>query len=185
VRMAGKRRLLTATLAAAVVALVCPAALAAPLAAQARHAAGTKQVAFSGHYTGLASLLINNGAVTISSVKGKGSATLVGASSLGGKGSASASAQCDPFGGLGSISGAKGKIDISVASSTSRGCSSGESGPVTVSFHGIAKATGGTGDAAGAAGSLKFSGTLKLGGTSGHQSGSFSATLTGKLTIKD
>jgi len=39
-----------------------------------------KTVLFSGHYHGVASLLIDNGAVTISSVAGTGTGTLLGAS---------------------------------------------------------------------------------------------------------
>ena len=146
--------------------------------------AGTERVAFTGHYTGTASLLINNSKVTISAIHGKGTGTLVGASSVVGNGSGSAAAQCDPFGGTGSITGAGAKIALIVTQSTAQGCSSGQSGPVTVTFHGVAKATGGTGKAKGAAGTLKFNGTLKLGSTSGSQNGPFSVTLTGKLTVK-
>lgn len=146
--------------------------------------AGTKTIPFTGQYTGTASLLIDNGVVTISSIKGKGKGSLVGNSSVLGSGSASSSAQCDPFGGTGSIAGASSKINFSVAKSTSQGCSNGQSGPVTVTFSGVAKALGGTGNASGAQGSLKFKGSLKLANTSGHQSGSFSVTLSGKLTVK-
>lgn len=139
---------------------------------------------FSGHYKGNASLLINNGAVTIPSVSGKGTGTLVGASTVTGKGSSSSSAQCDPFTGTGSIVGAAAKIALNVIESKSSGCSSGESGPVTVTFTGLAVVTGGSGKASGARGSLKFDGTLKLGGTSGSQDGSYTVALNGKLTFK-
>ena len=70
-------------------------------------AAATRMISFTGHYQGHVSLLINNGAVTISSVNGKGTGTLLGTSTIAGKGSASASAQCDPFTGAGSITGAR------------------------------------------------------------------------------
>jgi len=143
----------------------------------------TKTVAFSGHYSGIASLLINNGSVTISSIRGKGKGTIVGASSVPGRGSASAAAQCDPFGGGGSITGAGAKITLTVAKSTASGCSNGESGPITVTFKGVAKATGGSGKTKGAAGSIKFSGSLKLANTSGSQNGPFTVALTGKLTV--
>jgi len=145
----------------------------------------TKTVAFSGKYAGTATLLINNSSVTISSITGTGTATpsLLGASAVSGSGSGAASAQCDPFGGKGSITGKSSKITFTVTSSTSQGCSSGQSGPVTVTFKGVAKATGGSGKAKGATGSLKFSGSLNLGGTSGTQSGHYSVTLSGKLTV--
>jgi hypothetical protein len=146
--------------------------------------AAFKTVSFSGHYHGVASLLIDNGSVTISSVKGTGTGTLLGASTVAGKGSASASAQCDPFTGKGSITGAKGKIDLTVTESKSSGCSNGESGPITVKFDGVAVATGGSGTASGATGTLKFSGNLKLTNTSGSQNGPYTVTLSGKLKVK-
>jgi len=146
--------------------------------------AGGKVISFSGHYSGTTSLLINNGVVTISSVHGTGSGTIVGASTVTGSGGASASAQCDPFEGTGAITGKQAKIDLTVLKSSSQGCSSGESGPVTVKISGTAKATGGTGKAAGASGMLKFTGSVNLKGTSGSQMGTFTATLTGKLSVK-
>jgi len=142
-----------------------------------------KTISFTGHYQGKASLLINNGAVTISSVAGTGTGTLLGASTVTGKGSSSASAQCDPFTGTGSLTGAKGKINMTVIESKSTGCSSGQSGPVTVTFTGVAVAKGGTGTAKGATGSLNFKGTLNLAGTSGSQDGHYTVTLTGKLKV--
>lgn len=148
-------------------------------------AAIAKTVAFSSKYTGKASLLIDNGKVTISSITGSGNNSLFGSSKVAGSGAASASAECDPFGGKGSIIGGSNKISFTVTeSSAQQGCANGESGPVTVTFHGVAVATGGSGKASGASGSLKFSGTLKLGGTSGSQSGSFKVTLNGHLKVK-
>lgn len=147
-------------------------------------AAASKTVKFVGHYKGAAALLINNGAVAISSVTGEGSGTLLGASKITGKGSASATAQCDPFTGRGKLSSPAGAIDMSVTKSKSTGCSSGESGPVTVTFTGVAVATGGTGATSGAKGVLKFSGKLDLLGTSGSQNGSYTVALRGDLTIR-
>ncbi|MGO8860822.1 MAG: hypothetical protein ACLP1E_06305 [Acidimicrobiales bacterium] len=145
----------------------------------------TKKVTFSSSYTGKASLLINNGQATISSVTGSGKNSLFGASKVSGSGSAAASQQCDPFGGKGSIAGGANKILFTVTrSSSQQGCANGDSGPVTVTFHGVAMATGGVGAASGASGSLKFKGTLKLGGTSGSQDGSFTVTLSGTLSVK-
>jgi hypothetical protein len=162
------------------------AAVALGICASPASAVTTKTVSFSGHYSGTASLVIDNNSVTIASITGRGTGTpsIIGASTVSGHGTASASAQCDPFGGTGAIVGAKSKITFSVASSTATGCSSGESGPVTVTFHGTARATGGTGSAKGASGSLRFSGSLKLANTSGTQSGTFTVTMSGKLSIK-
>ena len=148
-------------------------------------APATKTVTFSSNYSGKASLLINNGQATISSVTGSGKNSLFGASKVNGSGSAAASQQCDPFGGKGSIASGANKIMFTVTrSSSQQGCANGDSGPVTVTFHGVAVATGGAGAANGAMGSLKFKGTLKLGGTSGSQDGSFTVTLSGTLSVK-
>jgi hypothetical protein len=151
---------------------------------QANRQTAGKAVSFTGHYQGNAALLIDNGAVTISSVTGKGTGTLVGSSTINGKGTSASSAQCDPFTGTGSITGAAAKLNLKVLESKSSGCSSGESGPVTVTFTGLAQVTGGTAKAKGASGSLKFNGSLKLGGTSGSQNGSYTVVLSGKLTLK-
>ena len=163
---------------------VCALSVAALSLGLASPAMASPAVHFSGKYSGNASLLIDNGAVAIKSVTGKGTGTLVGASTIVGHGTASASAQCDPFTGTGSITGPGAKISLSVAKSSSSGCSSGESGPVTVTFTGVAVATGGSGKASGAKGSLKFRGTLKLGGTSGSQDGHYTVSLIGDLTVK-
>jgi hypothetical protein len=163
-------------------ALVATPAFASSPSLTRQHAA--KTVSFVGRYSGNAALLIDNGSVTISSVTGTGTGTLVGTSSVAGSGSASAAAQCDPFSGTGTISGAAATIRFRVSSSTAQGCSSGESGPITVTFHGAAKAIGGTGRAKGATGTLRFNGKLQLGGTSGSQTGTYTVKLTGALTVK-
>jgi hypothetical protein len=147
-------------------------------------AKAARHVAFIGHYHGTASLLINNGSVSIPSVNGTGTGTLVGKSSVAGTGSSSASAQCDPFAGKGTITGASGQLRLSVVQSKSSGCSNGESGPVTVTFHGVAVITSATGVLKGATGSLKLNGTLNLKGTSGTQNGPYVVTLTGELSLK-
>jgi hypothetical protein len=158
-------------------------AMAAPASAH-NVAHAVRSVKFTGNYKGTAQLLIDNGVVTISSVKGNGTGTVVGKSTVMGKGSASASAQCDPFTGTGFIQGPKAKINFKVLQSKSSGCSSGLSGAVKVAFHGVAQATGGTGAGAGASGTLSFKGTLALGGTSGKQAGSYTVALTGTLQLK-
>jgi hypothetical protein len=159
--------------------------LASPSLAGASGAA--KTVTFSAHFSGKASLLIENSNVKISSIAGTGTNSLFGKSSVSGNGSApkSQSSLCDPFGGKGTVVGGANKIVFVVTQSGSQqGCSSGESGKVTITFHGVAKASAGSGKANGASGTLKFTGTLHLGGTSGSQSGSFTVSLSGKLTVK-
>jgi hypothetical protein len=146
----------------------------------------TKTVAFKGSYSGTASLLFQGTDIKIISVSGSGSAPIVGASSLSGTGEATGGADsnlCVPFKGTGSIKSSAATIKFSVSGKTSQGCSSGQSGPVTVTVTGTAKVTKGTGKAKGATGSLKYKGTLKLNDTSGSQTGTFSGTVSGKLTV--
>jgi hypothetical protein len=167
-------------------ALLLAAALAAPLIAPgfAGAATSSKVVPFKGTYTGTATVLIDNSAVKIVSVKGKGSASLVGAGSVSGTGDGTgASGSCVPFTGPGTIKGAKGTIKFTVNPAKSQGCSSAQSGPVTVTINGVAKVTSGSGTAKGAKGNLTFKGTLKLNDTTGTQSGAFSGTVSGKLTL--
>ncbi len=142
-----------------------------------------KAVAFSGTYKGKANLLIDNGSVSIRSIAGTGTSSLLGAGKVEGTGSASASAQCDPFTGTGNLTGAHGTLHLVVTQSKSTGCSSGESGPITVKFHGTAVVKSGTGKAKGAKGTLNFSGVLGLGGTSGAQAGPYTVKITGHLSL--
>jgi hypothetical protein len=147
-------------------------------------AATSKVVPFKGSYSGTATVLIDNSSVTIVSVKGTGSASVVGAGSLSGTGNGTGSSgQCVPFTGPGTIKGAKGTIKFTVNPAKSQGCSSGQSGPVSVTVNGVAKVTSGTGKAKGAKGNLTFKGTLKLNDTTGSQSGAFSGSVSGKLTV--
>lgn len=147
-------------------------------------APATKAMSFSGKYSGTASLLINGSAITIQSVKGTGTSTVgKGSVSATGSGTSTSGVACVPFTGKGSIKGAKGTIKFAVKSK-SQGCGNSETPPVTVTVSGVAQVSGGTGTASGAHGTLKFSGTLTLNGTSGAQSGAFSGKLSGKLTVK-
>jgi hypothetical protein len=167
---------------AVLLAIAVAGALTSPTTTSA--AAKTKVVNFKGKYTGTASLLIDNSSVKILSVDGKGTASLIGASSISGTGNGTGSnGLCVPFTGKGAIKGSAGSIKFSVNANKSQGCSTGQSGPVTVTVTGVAKITSGSGRAKGAQGHLKFKGTLKLNDTTGSQSGAFSGTLSGKLTV--
>jgi hypothetical protein len=167
-------------------ALLLAAALAAPLVAPGSAGAATagKVVSFKGTYSGTATVLIDNSTLKIVSVKGKGSASLIGAGSVSGSGDGTGSSgSCVPFTGPGTIKGSHGSIKFTVNPAKSQGCSSAQSGPVTVTVNGVAKVTSGSGTAKGAKGNLTFKGTLKLNDTTGTQSGAFSGTVSGKLTL--
>jgi hypothetical protein len=154
------------------------------LPASASAAAKTKVVTFKAKYSGTSSLLIENSSVKILSVDGTGSASVVGAGSISGTGNGTgANGLCVPFKGKGKITGSTGTISFSVNVTKSQGCSSGQSGPVTVAVTGTIKVTGGSGKAKGASGTLTFKGKLKLNDTSGSQSGTFSGSLSGNLTV--
>jgi hypothetical protein len=169
-----------------ILALLLAAAITAPLAVPESGSAASsrKVVSFKAHYSGTASVLIDNSAVQVQSIKGTGSASLVGAGSVSGTADGTgANGSCVPFTGPGKLKGTKGTLKFTVNAAKSQGCSSGQSGPVTVTINGIAKVTSGTGAAKGAKGNLKFKGTLKLNDTTGSQSGAFSGTVSGKLTV--
>lgn len=169
-----------------ILAVLLMAAMAAMLVGTARTsaAAATKTVKFKGSYSGTASLLIENSSVKILSVKGNGTASIIGTSKLSGTGAGTgASGLCVPFKGNGSIKSSKGAIKFSVNATKSQGCSSGQSGPVTVTVTGTAKITSGSGTAAGAKGTLKYKGTMDLKDTTGSQTGTFSGTVSGSVTV--
>lgn len=159
--------------------------LAATLVTPVSASPAAKSVSFKASFSGTASVLIDNSNVTIQSVTGTGKASLLGTSTVTGKGNGTgANGQCVPFTGKGLMKSSAGSIKFTVVSAKSQGCSSGQSGPVTVTVNGQAKVSGGTGKTSGAKGTLKFKGTLNLKDTTGSQSGEFSGTLSGKLTVK-
>jgi hypothetical protein len=142
-----------------------------------------KSISFAGSYSGTASLLFSGSKIKIVSVSGKGTSSVIGASTVSATGSGTeGSSECVPFKGTGSIKGKKGTLALSTSLSMSKGCANAESGPVTVTITGKATVTKGTGGLKGAKGTLKISGKLKLKNTTGSQSGSFTGAVTGKLT---
>src|ERR1019366_6089223 len=118
----------------------------------------TKKVKFTGKYAGTVTLIVNASTykVTVSSVTGRGTATIVGKGTVAGSGSAtpSGSACPIPINGTAHITGPGGKISLRVLTAHSTGCSSGSSGKVTVTFKGSAIVTGATGKAKGLTGTI-------------------------------
>jgi len=135
----------------------------------AAHLVKVTRVAFKGSYRGTIGLLFNANAVSATSVKGRGSGTLLGASTMTGAGTGASSAYCDP-------------------SSKSQACvpSGTQSAPASVTVSGIAKVTSGTGKFKGVSGTLSFKGSFAVrdSTTGTSESDAYSATLTGTLTIK-
>jgi hypothetical protein len=158
-----------------------------PASNVASHAVKAKivHVAFKGSYTGTIGLLWSSTGVQATSVKGTGTGT-DGANVVSGSGSGSAASTCDPFSGLGALSGASG-LKLRVASSSkTQACAVNSAAPTPVTVKGVATVLSGTGKFKGATGTLSFSGSFSIQATTAgsSESDSFSATLTGTLTIK-
>ena len=156
------------------------------------HVVKSHKVAFKGTYKGSIALLMVGAAgqsatsVTVTSVRGTGTGTLLGSGHVSATGSAPASNQCDPVAGLGSLSGAGGTLRFKViSSSSSQGCASGTSTPTSVTVKALAKVTGGSGKYARVSGTLKFTGSFSVTSNAGGSSenDAFSASVTGTLTV--
>jgi len=155
---------------------------AAPAAHRSVAPHATKTVSFTGNYSGTIALLISGTKVTASSVKGTGSATLLGKSTMSGTGVSSAAATCDAMSGTGSLVGSGSKLTLKILAG-SKGCGSYPA-PTTVSVTGTAKVLSGAGKYKGAAGTLKFSGSFTLPSSTKGSTDKFTAKLSGKLTVK-
>ncbi len=131
---------------------------------------------FSASYRGKVTEVVNGQAVT-ATPRGTGKGTLIGKSTLIGTVAATtANPPCSPLSGPGTLTGAKGKLKITLRSG-SRACAASQDEPNNISFSGSAKVTGGTGKFRSAKGTLRYSGhydrgtgafTVKLKGTLKH-----------------
>ena len=131
-----------------------------------------KKIAFTGSYSGQASSKVDGNTAAISA-NGTGLGKLIGAGSISGSGSADSSQQpCPPFGGTGSIKGAKGTILFKVVTGA-KGC--GDEGGHVFSLVGYLAVTKATGTLAKAKGQLRFTGTYD------RDAGTFAIKLTGTL----
>ena len=132
-------------------------------------------VAFKASFAGKATVKVTDNVADIAA-EGPGTATVIGASQVSGKGKGDASKQpCVPFTGDGVITASKGPTTLrfSVLPGSS-GC--GDEAGKLFSITGKAKVTGGTGAMAGA------SGTLKLTGIYDRGAGTFSVKFSGSVT---
>lgn len=156
------------------------------------HVVKTKKVAFKATFKGTMALLWGASSVKASSVKGTGTATLLGKATLAGTGMApfSGQSQCEPISGTGTLVGAGSKILLKVTASTTQAgqaCGAAQSAPTAVTVtKGVAKVTGGTGKYKGVSGTLTYTATFSIQSTTSgsSESDAFTATLTGTLTVK-
>ncbi|MGZ8693288.1 MAG: hypothetical protein ACXWZT_11230 [Gaiellaceae bacterium] len=130
---------------------------------------------FNGRYTGTTTEKVNGQKIT-AVARGKGTATLIGKSTITGTVVATTSSDqpCAPFTGPGVIAGKVGKLKVTVVP-TSRGCAAGEDDRDNISLAGTVKVRGGT---------LKFRtahGTLRFTGHYNRASGAFNVKLKGTL----
>jgi hypothetical protein len=134
-----------------------------------------KTVTFKGTYAGTVTEKVDGDNVT-GLASGTGASTVVGKGKLIGTASGTtANPPCSPLKGAGTISGPKGKLKVSLLT-TSRACGASEEDQTDISIVGDAKVTGGT---------LTFrraKGKLHLSGTYDRKAGNFTVKFTGKLT---
>ena len=150
-------------------------ALAVTLLSPAGAATKPKKVPFTATYSGTAVVQVTDQVAAISA-NGTGKGTMLGTSTIAGKGTADASQQpCAPFTGPGTMTSANGtKLAFTVLSG-SQGCGD-EQGQV-FSLSGKASVAGGAGALKKAKGLLKFTGVYDRG------QGTFSVKFSGILAV--
>ncbi len=142
--------------------------------------------AFTATYIGSMSLLWSSSEVKVTSITGTGTGTNLGLTNLqSGTGSSNPTSTCDPISGTGTLSGSTGTLILKLSTS-SQGCAAGSAAPTVVTVTGTATVVKGTGKFLGATGTLAVRGSFSIKSTSAssNETDSFSATLTGKLTLK-
>lgn len=131
-------------------------------------------ITFSASYAGHVTEKVS-GQTVVAAPSGKGKGTPIGKSTLTGKVTATtANPPCSPLKGPGILSGAKGKLKITLLSN-SRACVASQDQANNISFSGSAKVTGGTGKFRGVKGTLRYSGHYDRG------TGAFTVRLRGTL----
>lgn len=142
-------------------------------------------VAFSGTYKGKIAVLWSDSGVQATSVTGSGTGTILGLDALTGSGSAAPQNQCDGINGSGVLSGGGNTLKVSFDSSA-KGCAADEAAPTVINITGSAVIQGGTGKYAGAAGTLKVTGSfaIKSKDAGFSESSALTLTLSGNINTK-
>lgn len=149
-------------------------------------ATASKSVALNLTFDGTGQLVWSGSDVQVPSLSGKGGSSTLGLTTLTGTGSANPQSQCTSIRGSGQISGSGGSITFKM-DSKSQACGADDAAPTTVSLNNAtATVSGGTGKYAGATGTLKVTGSFKIGSTAAgtKETQSFKATFTGTITTK-
>ena len=146
-----------------------------------------RKVNFKGTYRGTIAMLWSANSVTATAVRGSGTGTLLGKSTVAGKGTATTASTCDPLSGTGTITGGGSRLVLKVVSSPkTQACAATETAPTSVSVTGVATVLSGTGKYKGVHGTLKIQGSFQIQSNKAGSSetDSFNASLSGVLTIK-
>lgn len=140
--------------------------------------------AFTGTYKGKIATIWSDSGVS-ATVTATGTGTVLGMDSLTGSGSSSPSSQCESIAGAGTISGGGNTLKVNFDTS-SKGCAAESTAPTVVTITGNAVISGGTGKYAGAAGTLKVTGSFAVNATDAgtKESQALSLTLTGSIVTK-
>lgn len=149
-------------------------------------ATGTsKSLTINATYTGKIAMLWTDSNVTATSVTATGTGTTLGLTQLSGTGSSSPSSQCDSINGTGTISDGTNTLKANFDPSA-QGCAKAGAAPTSVNITGNAIITGGTGKYAGAAGTLKFTGSFPVNSTAAgtSESGALTLTISGSFNTK-
>lgn len=134
-----------------------------------------KTVVFKGTYAGHVTEKVDGDNVTGTTL-GNGTGTAVGKGTITGKVTGTkANPPCSPLAGTGWITGPKGKLKVTILS-TSRACAASADDQNNISVSGNAKVAGGTSTFKKAKGSIHFSGSYD------RSTGAFQIKLTGKFT---
>jgi len=145
----------------------------------------SKTLSINATYTGKIAMLWTDSSVTATTVTGTGTGTTLGLTQLTGSGSSSPASQCDSINGVGTISDGTNTLKASF-DPAAQGCAKESAAPTTVTISGNAIISGGTGKYAGATGTLKFTGSFKVGSTAAgtNESSALSLTISGSFTTK-
>jgi hypothetical protein len=146
----------------------------------------SKSVALNLEFTGTGSLVWSSSDVTVPSLNGKGGSSALGLTTLTGTGKAAPQSQCTPISGSGQISGSGGSISFRM-DPKSTACGADDAAPTTVTLtNSTATVTGGTGKYVGATGTLKVTGSFKIGTTAAgaKETQAFTTTFSGTITTK-
>lgn len=149
-------------------------------------ASSSKSVSLSATYKGKLTMVWTASDVKVTELNGTSAdAGANGLKEMSATGSSAPQSACAAIAGLGSLSGADGKLTFKVDSST-KGCGANEAAPSPVSVSGSATVTGGTGKYAGATGSLTIKGTFFVKSTQAgtNDTQDFSATFAGDIKLK-